>query len=295
MNDSLKNKILNTMMWLCLIGLFFTIMYGIYDMEYNKVKEPFVPQTEMKEDITDIPVNPPVPLSYKTKNEIYDLRKQYVKSSIFANDLYVPSEYVFGQIQDNKPWISTYRCHQEGKPSHIDGDSEESRFINNPSILVGLDFPYGFVEEKDLPRCSSLLLAKKVQYDKNKNEIIVEYPSQMVASTGNSSYMLKGLNAVDFGYKYAYIDKKQSKNIVRFIERNNITNRVVEFYDFIHLGGSCGVEGGCNNGSPRQPMVEFKYFPNEGEHVLYIKLWKDKPLTPSQPADISEKIIIRAN
>ena len=28
--------------------------------------------------------------------------------------------------------------------------------------------------------------------------------------------------------------------------------------NFIHLGSSCKVKGGCNNGSPRQEFVEFK-------------------------------------
>ena len=42
----------------------------------------------------------PIPLSYKSKQEIYNIRKNAVKKSIFNYDYYEPSNEVFGQIED---------------------------------------------------------------------------------------------------------------------------------------------------------------------------------------------------
>ena len=57
-----------------------------------------------------IPFNSPTHLSYKPKEEIYDLRKHYVNKSIFADANYEPSNEVFGQIESNKPWNSIKQC-----------------------------------------------------------------------------------------------------------------------------------------------------------------------------------------
>jgi hypothetical protein len=81
-----------------------------------------------------------------------------------------------------------------------------------------------------------------------------------------------------------------------FTDSDNIGTRAVEFQNFIHLGGSCGVEGGCNNGSLRQSYLEFKqaetdYSYSNGE--IYIKLWRNEPSSVKNDADLVEKIIIR--
>lgn len=93
------------------------------------------------DDTVNIKVNQMECFSGKTKQEIYDIRKKYVAKSIFKSKDYEPSEEVFGQIEDGLPWRSVFTelCHNEdNKEFETRGPSEESRFINNPIMLVGL-------------------------------------------------------------------------------------------------------------------------------------------------------------
>ena len=263
-------------------------------------KSKYVPS----QDMITIPINSPVPLSYKTKKEIYELRKKYVQNSIFADPNYEPSEAVFGQIIDNKPWVSMKLCQYESThKSDIEGPSEESRFINNPALLVAPEYAfYGYpCEEKARRNNNNNETPISIKYYKNKNELVVTYKKLMFCNIPkvDTWFALKGLNARDLGYKYAYVDKSKSTFNFKFKEEYNASNHVVEFQDFIHLGGSCRHEGGCNNGSPNQPPLNFVYPCPKGEgkfvqnKIIYIKLWKERPSSPQQKADIVEKLVIR--
>ncbi len=244
----------------------------------------------------NIPVNAPVPSSYKTKAEVYNLRKNAVENSIFKNSDYEPSEAVFGQIEDGKPWISMNACEIDGH-SHTDGVSEESRFILNPTVLVAIicDFGKRYCEDgKPLIH----LMPISIKYLEPKKEIIVTYNKlNRYTLNNNTYYQLNGLNARDFGYKYVYIDKEKTTYDLIFINEKNIGNEVVEFKNYIHAGGSCGISGGCNNGSPNQPMLNFENShqwgtPYKQYREIYIKLWKNMPKSPYDEADINERIII---
>lgn len=141
------------------------------------------------------------------------------------------------------------------------------------------------------PDCHYSLLPIYAEYSDAKKELLVVYNN---FSTGNSdnTHLLKGMNAWDLGYKYAYVDKSNSLNPVRFKSKNNISNEVYEFKNFIHVDGACKVEGGCNNGSPSQPEIEF-YFPkNNDGTMITIKLWKEKPKSKYLPADFTERLVI---
>ena len=63
-----------------------------------------------EENIINIPFNTPPELSYKSKLEIYDIRKNAVRKSIFNTPDYIPSAEVFSMIEGNKPWISMKQC-----------------------------------------------------------------------------------------------------------------------------------------------------------------------------------------
>ena len=250
-------------------------------------------------DVKFINVNPPTPLSGKTKSEIYDLRKNYVMSSVFASKNYKPSEAVFGGIVSGKPWISANVCinPNTGKLG-ITGPSEESRFINNPTMLVAIEYPYP-VRYTDSDTCSSYkseLIPKEISYSKSKNEVTVTYNYLPFTTYNNSSfYMFNGVNARDLGYPYAYVDNSKSTYKVDFVNSDNISTGIKEFQNFIHLGGSCGYEGGCNNGSPRQSFLEFKSNDtsyNYKYREIYIKLWKKKPKNTSDKPDVVERIIL---
>lgn len=244
----------------------------------------------------DIPVNQPVPLSYKTKAEIYNLRKNAVEKSIFKNPDYEPSDAVFGQIEDGKPWISMNNCDVNGQ-SPIDRPSEEARFILNPTALVAIVCDFGNRHcENNKPLMH--LMPIGIKYLEPKKEIIVTYNKfNRYTLDNNKYYQFNGINARDFGYKYAYIDKEKTTYDLIFINGQNIGNQVVEFKNYIHTGGSCGIPGGCNNGSPNQPMLNFHNShrwntPYKQYREIYIKLWKNMPKSPQDEADINERIII---
>ena len=228
-----------------------------------------------------------------------------MRNSIFANPNYEPSESVFGQIVDNKPWVSMKLCKYDatGK-ADIEGPSEETRFINNPALLIAPEYAfYGHsCEDKALGKGGNRKeVPISITYDKNENEITVTYKHLVycIPKGWNAWFSLKGLNARDLGYKYVYIDKEKSTFNFYFKEKVNASNTVVELRDFIHLGGSCSHESGCNNGSPNQPPLNIVY-PCVGENgksvkdkIIYIKLWKEKPSSPQQKADIVEKLVIQ--
>lgn len=258
-------------------------------------------ETEQTQNVT-IPVNQPIPLSYKTKQEIYEIRKNAIRNSIFQSLNYEPSEEVFGQIEDNKPWVSMKECKYKATGlSDIEGPSEESRFIINPELLVAVGYAfYGYsCEEKETKKLKSSI-PSKIKYNKQKNEISVTYEGLPYCNSSNLTwYSFLGLNARDLGYKYAYIDKSKSTLDIQFVEEQNIGNSIIEFQDFIHVGGSCSHKEGCNNASPNQPPLNF-YYPcteGNGEPIhgkrIYIKLWKERPQSPEQEADINEKIIFK--
>jgi len=248
-----------------------------------------------KEDVR-IPVNNPVALSYKSKEEVYLIRKNAVENSIFKNRKYKPSNVIFGQIADGKPWMSMTYCCERGKPYPVDGPSEEARFIVNPSALVMLECIFGiYCEDNEyLPK----LMPVSISYSEFNNEITVVYDKLTIETLDNARYYtLNGVNARDFGYEYVYIDRSKSTYNLIFTNRDNVGNQVLSFQNYIHTGHSCRVPGGCNNGSPMQPMMSFENshregMPYEKDKVIYIKLWKKEPISKDDKSDINVRIVI---
>lgn len=253
--------------------------------------------------IQEILVNQPIGLSGKSKDEIYNIRKKYVSQSIFAAPDYEPSDEVFGGIESGKPWIENNICKEPDNSSAMRHNkaSEETRFINNPALLVAIEYPFSFSDYPNEEWCAdpeNNLIPDSIQYDGDKKEITVYYTMLPFKIHDNFSfYQFNGINARDLGYNYAYVDKGKSTFNVKFTDSNNMGNSVISFQNYIHLGSSCGVSGGCNNGSPRQSFLEFRYeeddYSDEYDGTIYIKLWKSQPASYTDTADITEKIIIR--
>ena len=68
----------------------------------------------------------------------------------------------------------------------------------------------------------------------------------------------------------------------------NISKEIYRFKDFVHVGASCGVQGGCNNISPHQTELDYRLLHLPAE--MTIKLWKEKPMNPYMKADIYYRI-----
>ena len=76
-----------------------------------------------------------------SKEQIYTFRKYYVNKTIFKNKDYVPNEEVFGKISENNKWLGVKSLACMGSYSYADKSmANDSKFINNPAILVGIDY-----------------------------------------------------------------------------------------------------------------------------------------------------------
>lgn len=238
----------------------------------------------------NIPINPMSDFNNKTRNDIYKIRKIFVDESMFKNKKYKPSDEVFGQIADNKPWIGidALTCYGKG-PNAYKGLSEESRYINNPTMLIGLD-RVNF-DAKPKTQCSVIdyLMPVKINYSKDENMLKVLFEVSKYKGDLGTEFLLKGLNAKDLGFTYAYADK--TENVVFLQQDTNISKDIQVFKDFIHLGTVCGVKGGCNNGSPFQK--ELNYTVMKYPASIHFKLWKKKPKNKESKEDINYLIILK--
>lgn len=271
------------------------IVYKDNEFKKEESENPF--DFDLKQENNDeywvtgsIPINPMSDLNFKTKDEIYSLRKSFVEKTMFKNKKYVPSEDVFGQIADKKPWLGIQALTCSGKgPNANKGLSEESRYINNPTMLIGLDRVSFDDKPKNMCSVVDYLMPVKINYSKDENTIKVIFEVSEYRGDLGTEFLLKGLNAKDLGFKYAYADK--TENVVFLQQDKNISTDYHMFKDFIHLGTVCGVKGGCNNGSPFQK--ELNYTVMKYPATIHFKLWKKIPKNKEMPADINYLIIMR--
>jgi hypothetical protein len=90
----------------------------------------------------EIAINPTTSLCGFSRAKLYALRtKMVLQHPELVLGTYKPSQAVFGQIVDGKPWwgITGQFFYGSGKYSPT-GDSEESRFILNPFLLASPEF-----------------------------------------------------------------------------------------------------------------------------------------------------------
>lgn len=246
-------------------------------------------------------LNPTIELDFKTKKEIYELRTRYVLqypdlAEKLGKKNYVPSEEVFGQIIDARPWWGTVgqTFHGPGKRS-IDGASEETRFLINPYLLVGLTPPNAhIVNDPNIAPAAIFPEPFELRWDISRAQATVKYDVTTFWNRASQYHFpeaqdhnleLIGYNAEDFGLKYLYVDAAKSSNVSSAAGGN-----IVQLKQFIHCGPSCGYPGGCNNMSPYQPELRVQV---NTPGTLHIKLWKKMPSTPSQQPDMTFIIEMR--
>ena len=308
------------------------------------------PMYNNADDTQTIMINQPICLNYKSKQEIYNIRKSYVARSIFADPNYEPSEEVFGGIEDNKPWISMNWCYtyNPNQPDNYvintSGPSSHSRSLINPSLPALIEYPFGIPGLQEYlsfcSRISAAMVPLSATYSKSKKEVEITYRKLPNLGDDNSSYQITALNARDFGYNYIYIDKTRSTLKVQYLIADNASTGVKEITDFIHLGYSCRLKSGCNNWSRVREDLQFRITgsqlstamkqagnkpaqenkpastkvvrsvslgnnkptsssqasaANSASNLpqLYIKLWKNKPSSPTAPADLNVKFVFK--
>lgn len=269
--------------------IFFVLVLGMVSLtgcSSNKINS----------DVVEIKVNGMRNFSGKTKAEIYKIRKYYVSKSIFKSKDYEPNERVFGAIKDRLPWrsIFTEACCAGLKQVETRGWSEESRFIDNPTMLIGLT--YEAPRERNRSRRYGTLawvIPYRITYSPKEKLITAYYKNLQIL---NAIYSIETINAQDFGYKYG---KMYSKHKIYFLDKNdNISKNIYEFRDLIHRGQSCGVPGGCNNASPY--IKGYVFNPAGGvsktyhplfNHTFDFKLWKQKPKDSDAVPDMTYRIV----
>lgn len=256
-------------------------------------------------DYEDIKINAPSNYSFKTKSEIYNIRKQYVSKSKFATRNYEPNEAVFGSIVDYKPWWGLISCdnpdYHGDYHERIEGPSKVSVQMNNPDALVQVSLPY-LIWGTDYNReyCTSeysKFIPYSLKFSKKYNAYVLKYELTRAflnyrTNINNKTYryplQLSGLNARDFGYNYVYA--YNTTNIKMFSYNDfDMTNSIVTFADYVHLGGSCKYKDGCNNISPMQDGLMFRV--TELPATISLKLWKSYPSSKNQKADLYYQIV----
>jgi len=243
-------------------------------------------------------------LNYKTKSEVLALRSTLVNEQpqLLAQE-YLPSDDVFGRIEDGKPWwgLQGEAFWGTGKRS-IEGDSEESRFFLNPFILVGANtYAYNIwdkdkITEADLADAAFPYNWKPTSVRlwpaQSKGEVVYgvsEYNQQLEKLHDKlkeqkiiPQFGLVAYNARDFGYHWLWVEPESSSNIECLTDPKGAT----EIEQFIHCGNSCGYPGGCNNMSKAiaaLDQIKYKALPA----VASVQLWKNKPKSIHDQPDMT--------
>ena len=301
MFETVRSRRLLLWTLILLIGLFLYQLNAVRQSSVLSVRVPplliaSAPLRLGQEAVSLIPVNirlnEPVELDGKTRAEVFALRNDYVlKENHLIKGRYRPSPAIFGQITDGKPWwgLMGQYCNGPGEKS-IEGASEESRFLANPFLLLGVNENMAWTVNGSCfpvyPRPISLEwdAANKmatVTYDMSR--FFKEW-SEVPPRAFGPSYYLVNYNARDFGFNYVAAVKKFSYNI-KPLNKARLFKEPIYLRAFIHAGGSCGYPGRCNNQSPAEGDIEF-WVPKLPAR-MECKLWKKRPADINQPADFT--------
>ncbi|HEY9676950.1 MAG TPA: hypothetical protein V6C76_03035 [Drouetiella sp.] len=246
----------------------------------------------------------PIDLNFKSKSEILDLRKRYVElNKILLAYPYEPQGSVFGGIEDNKPWWGLKGQAIWGPGQHAaEGEAEESRFICNPFLLAGANpaVVENFDPEKmkpeefarnDLPICWEPTFIRwwpannlmQVEYPVTKfNADLYEWRMRLRSEKILPAFGVVAYNARDFNLNYIYVDLAKSQNIENM---NKTPAEAVGIGQYIHCGGTCEIQGGCNNMSPEVRHIDkIRYTALPAR--AWVSLWKNKPANVNVKPDM---------
>jgi len=227
------------------------------------------------------------------KSEILEVRTQAVREhEKLISGSYVPSEDVFGQIVDGRPWVGLEGVSFWGKGPNISrGQAWQSQQICNPFILVAADV---YTESSRFDRlrfknkealasggCPSRCQPSQISIKPDLSQGSVTYDVSQFIQNANSFYnpaltasdlvfALETCNARDFGYQYLYVDPTKSS------VGSNGYNTPVQISQYFHCDNSCGLTGGCNSLSP--DVLELRNFKLIGlPSRCHVLLWKQAP------------------
>jgi hypothetical protein len=241
--------------------------------------------------------NPLVELDGKSQAEVKAIRQTYLETQpqLFDSQNYGSSQIVFGQIYDSAAWwgIDGIYLHGPGELAAT-GPSEESRWIVNPFVLIGIEENHAFSGGRvQTGRWEPAL--QGVDWEPAQGRFVVRYDlSNYFARKYWERHKTHGLsltskNAQDFDMHYIYLVAEESKGVTL----SGAASQVSELRQYLHRGGSCGYPGGCNNGSPATPELDFEV--TELPAKIIGRLWAKKPASPIEPADLQFEIQLGAS
>lgn len=223
-----------------------------------------------KEKFQKINYNQIISLNGMNMEEINDFRidkvKEYSFLKIFPDD-YKPDNRIYGQITPGADWV-------EGA----------QYYICNPYKLIV---------------CSSANHVTPLAFYSSPSEITYYNNAVVEIYEGDEArYWFRSLeadlirlwmqNAYDAGFIYASIDQEKSKNInLSFGLPQNITKSVYSNSCFYHVG-----RYKKNNLSPADANGRIKLIDKYQDTYIYVKLWKEKPVSTAQKEDFAYVITI---
>lgn len=262
-----------------------------------------------------IKLAPPMEFDGLTRDQIFGIRREAVAHypGLLGHD-YEPSDAVFGQIVDGLPWwgLDGLYYYGTGEPS-IAGASEESRFVLNPYLLVGLDVwgwsvfnssrlqwdtsritPEMVAQDNFPPVCQ----AQELTWDSVNRRASAVYDvtaclAEVNRWTVNPVTLQDGYfdiiayNARDFNLNWIYIWYPTPD-----YPAVPMGDDPIKIPHFLHRGPSCQYPGNCNNMSPFVPQLDSYYLASVPATVTAY-LWKDEPESRSSTPDMTFTIYLK--
>ncbi len=253
----------------------------------------------------DLPPARPIDLDFMTRDEIFGIRSAAVaRHSELIAPGYRPSVGVFGGIVSERPWWGLRGQFFDGPGEHsIDGPSEESRFLVNPYLLLAADlwtrspdpwrrerFSEDELSRPDFPyECAPATLRWWPRARFAQASYLVSRYAAAMERIGGTSFPIRGLmfdvvayNARDLGLGFAMLLPDRCDNV----RQSSPATTPFSIIHYIHLGGSCGYPGGCNNMSPRDPNLDAFELEDLPARATF-GLWQEEPASADTPADLT--------
>ena len=206
----------------------------------------------------EIPLAEPVELDFESRTQILKLRRRAVLGHRrLLRRGYLPSAAVVGEIEDGRPWWGIDGIYGRGAGLRsIEGPSEESRFLLNPFLLVGLQEPLAVVlrgkPQPLYPRPDRLRWrlgrrpSVRVSYDVRRyfalsRRLRIDWRAH---DSGPRDLLLAAYNARDLGLNYLYLDPERSRDV------HALHQGAVKIRQWIHRVNSLSTRGAATTPVP---------------------------------------------
>jgi hypothetical protein len=265
----------------CLAMLILSALSCDSEKEESFLDKPPVPAARGYEGELEIEVNPIVPVHGKSKEFVEGLRSEliskYLDLGIFPEN-YTLSSAVYGQVTWGEDWVNDVQI-----------------YINNPYLLV-MTSAAGKVNPV-LPFCG----VESVTYRPGEPDRIEAVYRDEQASrwfyyiydyydVNNGIVRLNFVNALDAGFRFAYVDGSKSANLSTPwpTDPGAVIGSVYRLSEIYHVGHL-----NKNNKSPFDKKAWIRPRKKDAETTIYIKLWRKWPSGPDAREDLAYVISLQ--